>query len=173
MQTAQYAEELLAMPYGPLAFGATTEDIKAMLEVRMDRQQILLSESVTIELTVLEAALTARVCSEGTLIQQLARIEELAGLRALKFAVVPRTARLPVFPLGAFTVYDNDLAVLESLAGEQQISDHESVATFNACFEAVSAKALRGEEAIHLVQAVAREVESHGKSRHSAKDRRD
>ena len=59
----EYAGELLRSTSGPKAWGASEDDITAMVATRMQRQQILYMSGKRIQLVILEAALRTRLVS--------------------------------------------------------------------------------------------------------------
>ena len=71
IQTAEYGRELLRSPSGPPLWGATEDEIGAMLAARMQRQQILYEPGRQIQLLILEAALRVHLVSPGAMTGQL------------------------------------------------------------------------------------------------------
>ncbi|MGH3439609.1 MAG: Scr1 family TA system antitoxin-like transcriptional regulator, partial [Sciscionella sp.] len=86
LQTAGYAREVLALPTGPAAHGATPE---AMAAERIKRQDILYQQGRSARFVLGEAALRTRFGSVDTLVAQLDRLVALAGLVTVDLAVVP------------------------------------------------------------------------------------
>lgn len=155
LQTPGYARELLLLPFGPRTFGATDADVDHMVAARLERQQILYDPTKQIHIVVLESALLARVCSPDTLYEQLTRLVGLCALRSLSIGIVPMTSHLPLIPMGGFIIYDDDLVVLETLSGEEQVSSSEDIAQYSASFVAVSKAAVYGSEATRLLDELA------------------
>ena len=155
LQTKSYAGELLRLPFGPLFFGATDEDIEAMVLARIERQKMLYDHEKRVRAIVLEPALTTRVCSIETIYEQLHRLIDLCTLRSLEFGIVPSQAQLPLIPLGSYTIYDDQTVVLETLSGEQQLSSAEEVTLYSESFNAISEVALWGQNAAHLIRSIA------------------
>lgn len=158
LQTAEYARELLHRPAGPSAFGASEPDIDQMVAVRMQRQQILYRPGRQIQIVVLEAALRSRVCSPTTLAGQLDRLLAVAGLPALEFGVVPFDEDVPVYPLTGFAVFNDDLVVIETVTGEQQLSDPDEVALYEQFFDLLRQAARYGRESAAIVQRALAEL---------------
>ena len=158
LQTTEYTSELLRMPLGPAAFGATEDEIRQMVCARVQRQQVLYDSSKMIRITLHEAALRIRVTQLATQIGQLDRLTLLATLPSLDLRIVPFSVKLPIFPFGGYTVYDSSLVILETLTGEQQLSLPEDVAMYEDAFNLVSSVALRGSDAISLMRDVIREM---------------
>jgi len=154
LQTAQYARELLyawAIDAAQGAIGLNTADVDRMVEARMDRQQILYQPGKQIKQVVLEGALYTRVCSPETLAGQLDRLIALTSLPNVEFGIVPFSAFVPVFPICMWQIYDDELVVIESLAGEQQINDSEQIALYDRFFALLRGAAASGQEAVALI----------------------
>ena len=106
LQTAEYAQEFLHRPCGPLSFGADEETVEQMIAKRMQRQQVLYQHGKQVQVVMLEAALRARVVSVTTLTGQLDRLLAVIGLPALELGIIPFEADVPVYPLSGFRLYD-------------------------------------------------------------------
>ncbi len=117
----------------------------------MDRQQILYQPGKQIQQVVLEGALYTRVCSPETLAGQLDRLIALTSLPNVEFGIVPFSAFVPVFPICMWQIYDDELVVIESLAGEQQINDSEQIALYDRFFALLRGAAASGQEAVALI----------------------
>jgi transcriptional regulator with XRE-family HTH domain len=152
VQTATYAEEMLGLASGPLAFGGDQDEVDRMVAIRMQRQHVLYDPRKQIRLVLLEAALHSRVCAPGTLIGQLDRLIGVIGLPALKLGIVPFETQLPIMPFGDFTIYDQDLVVVEGLVGEQHVSEPEEIALYSRFFELIGSVACYGEDAAAVIQ---------------------
>jgi transcriptional regulator with XRE-family HTH domain len=152
VQTAEYAREMLYQPAGPRAFGADDEDIECMIAARMQRQQVLYQPGKQIQTVVLEAALRSLVCSPATLAGQLDRLLAVSGLRNLEFGVIPFEASVPAYPLAGFAIFDSDLVLVETMTGEQQLSDPEEVALYERAFDLLRDAARTGRDAVTIIR---------------------
>lgn len=167
IQTAAYASELLRLPLGPTVFGANDDDIDQMVAARMERQSILYDPSKSVNIIVLEGALYSRVCETNIQIAQLDRLITLSGLPSLNLGIVPFAARLPIFPLGGFLIYDQDFVVVESLTGEQQLSSQEEVSLYVSLFEGLRDVAVSGAQATAIIQRVIESLREVNNEAHS------
>lgn len=152
VQTAEYARELLHSTSGPGAFGAAEDDIDAMVAARMHRQQMLYRPGKRIEVVILEAALRTRQVSPAAQAGQLDRLMALEGLPSLDLGVIPSSSLVPVIPLSGFVVFDDQLVVIETLAGDLRVNDPAEVARYAGWFDLLSKSAVRGREAAHLIR---------------------
>jgi transcriptional regulator with XRE-family HTH domain len=158
LQTAEYARELVRLPSGPAAFGASEAELEQTVAVRLQRQQALYDPRKTIRVIVLEAALRSRVCSPATLEGQLDRLLAVAGLPALELGIIPFEAEVPVYPLHGFAVFDHDLVLIETMTGEQQLNDPEEVALYDRFFQLLHDAAHRGRKAAAIIQRALAEL---------------
>lgn len=154
LQTSAYARELLALPSGPAAHGADEEDIAEMLSRRMARQQILYEPGKRVDIVIMEAALRSRLCAPETLAGQLDRLASAAtsGLETFELGIIPEKERVPVYPLSGFTIYDDGLVEIETIAGEHQVSTPEDVAAYTKFFALLRDAAATGHDAIAVIQ---------------------
>src|SRR5215468_4692199 len=134
LQTADYAREYLHLPCGPLSFGSDEGAIEQMVAKRMERQHVLYEHGKQVQVVMLEGALRARLVSAPTLAGQLDRLLAISGLSSLELGIIPFEATVPVFPLSGFRLYD-DLVIVESIVGEQQLGDEDDVARYEGYLE--------------------------------------
>ena len=100
---------------------------------------------------MLEGALRARVVSAPTLVGQLDRLLAVIGLSTLDLGVIPFEAAVPVFPLSGFRLYD-DLVIVESIMGEQQLAEADDVAGYEKYLELLRDAASTGTEAAAVIR---------------------
>jgi hypothetical protein len=159
LQTAEYARESLHIPSGPAAFGASEDDIAQMIATRMQRQQALYDPSKQVQIVLLESALRVRLVSTGTLRGQLDRLIAASGLTSLDLRIIPFEVEVPVFPLSGFRIYDDDLVIVESISGEQQMSEPDEVANYARFFELLREAACGSDEAVRIVRRALEHLE--------------
>ena len=136
LQTSEYAREFLHLACGPLSYGQDEDEIDRMVAKRMQRQHVLYQPAKRVQLVMLEGALRARVVSAPTLVGQLDRLLAVIGLPTLDLGIIPFEAAVPVFPLSGFRLYD-DLVIVESIMGEQQLAEADDVARYEKYLELV------------------------------------
>lgn len=151
LQTADYAREFLHLPCGPLSFGAGEDDVDRMVANRLERQQVLYQQGKHVQVIMLEGALRTRVVPVATLAGQLDRLTAIAGLSTLELGIIPFEAAVAVFPLSGFRVYD-DVVIVESIVGEQQLSDEDDLARYEKYLELLRESAVTGREATAVIQ---------------------
>lgn len=151
LQTADYAREFLHLPCGPLSFGADEDDLERMVANRIQRQQVLYRQGDQVQVVLLEGALRTRVVSAGALAGQLDRLAAVTGLSTLELGIIPFEAPVPVFPLSGFRLYD-DLVIVESIVGEQQLAEPDDVARYEKYLELLREAASIGTDAVPIIR---------------------
>jgi transcriptional regulator with XRE-family HTH domain len=154
LQTAQYARELLvawALDAAQGALGIGEADVDPLVAARMQRQQLLYQPGKQVQLVVLEAALYSRVCEPETLAGQLDRLLAVTSLPNVEFGIIPFAARLPVFPICSFMIFDTELVTAETLTGEQQVNEPEQIALYDRFFTLLRDRAAREQDAGAIV----------------------
>jgi transcriptional regulator with XRE-family HTH domain len=151
LQTSEYARESFHLPCGPLSFGAAEETIDQAVANRIQRQQVLYQHGKQVQVVMLEGALRTRIVSAPTLAGQLDRLMAISGLASLELGIVPFEAAVPIFPLSGFRLYD-DLVIVESIVGEQQLAEPDDVARYEKYLELLRAAASTGHEAVLVIQ---------------------
>jgi len=141
----------VALP--PKAYGAGEADIDQMIATRMQRQQVLYDRAKRVEIILLEGALHCRLVSPGALAGQLDRLTAICGLPSLALGIIPLDAPVPVFPLSGFRLYD-DLVIVESIAGEQQLADRAEIARYEKFLALLRDAARYGAEAVAVITRV-------------------
>jgi transcriptional regulator with XRE-family HTH domain len=161
LQTFGYALETLHLPSGPTSWGASEDEIELAARTRVERQQqILYDKSKRTRVVLLEAVLHTRLCAPATMYGQLDRLLSLDGLPSLELGIIPFSVLVPVFPLSGFIVYDDHLVIVETLTGEQQLSDHAEVSRYIAWLDLLRSAAVSGAEARPLIRRALDELGS-------------
>ncbi len=161
LQTADYAREILSVASGPRAWGSDDADVEEKISVRLRRQEVLYGRGKLVQVVLSEAALRVLVTSPETMAGQLDKLLAVSVLPAVELGVIGFTRRLPAYSIGGFRVYDDDLIVVESLAGEREFSvevEAAEVATFLGAFDALRAAGVTGDEARQLITAAAADL---------------
>jgi transcriptional regulator with XRE-family HTH domain len=154
LQTYGYAHEVLRLPSGPGSWGESAEDIERAARTRVElQQQILYDTSKRIRVVLHEAALRIRYGPADTMLGQLDRLLSLTGLPSLELGIIPFKTAVPVLGLSGFIVYDDQLVIVETLTGEQQLSDQAEVSRYMSWFDLLRKAAVSGRDAAAIIQA--------------------
>jgi transcriptional regulator with XRE-family HTH domain len=151
LQTPAYAREIMHLPCGPLSFGEVEDGIDRMIATRMQRQNALYDPGKQVQVVLLEQALRSRVASVTSLAGQLDRLIGFSGLPALELGIIPFEAPVRVYPLSGFRLYD-DIVIIESIVGEQQLGEPEEVARYEHYLELLRETASTGPDAVKIIQ---------------------
>jgi transcriptional regulator with XRE-family HTH domain len=152
LQTRDYARELLSMPCGSVAqFGSDEPDVEGTVAERELRQEFLYSQDKQVDVIMLEAALRTVMVPVPVLAAQLIRLIDLVSLPTAEIGIIPFAGPLPVWPISGFRLYD-DLVVVESQVGEQQLSAPEEIARYGKYLEWLRDAALTGEAAVPVIR---------------------
>ena len=163
LQTYGYAHDVLRLASGPRSWGETDDDIERAARTRVELQQkILYDNAKRIRVVVHEAALRIRYGPGETMAAQLDRLLSLAGLPSLELGVIPFDAVAPVLGLSGFIVYDDHLVIVETLTGEQQLSDQAEVSRYAGWFGLLCEAAVTGDDARALITSAASALRTAG-----------
>jgi transcriptional regulator with XRE-family HTH domain len=155
LQTAEYTRELVNLPAGLRTWGAGAAEIEAMIDARLRRQEILTSSGRQIQFVISEAALRILVVTPETLVGQLDKLLSVIRLPAVELGVIGLGQRVPAYTIGGFRVYDDDLIVTESIAGEREFTrkaEPEAVAAYLEAFGELRQAAVAGANAEALIR---------------------
>lgn len=155
LRTIGYAAEYLRLPLGPMAFGQDEAGIDAMVNAQMQRQNILYEPGRLFKIVILEAALHTRLVSSAAMAGQLDRLATVAlgNVPSLDFRIVPANEPVPVFPLSGFVLFDDHLVSIETLTGEERISDPDQVKTYQQAFDLLHSAGVGGRAALGLIRS--------------------
>jgi transcriptional regulator with XRE-family HTH domain len=151
LQTADYAREVLSVSSGPRAWGSDDAEVEDKIAGRLRRQEILYGRDRRVQVVLSEAALRVLVTTPETMAGQLDKLLAVSRLPAVELGVIGFGQRIPAYSIGGFRVYDDDLIVVESISGEDEITDPAKVAVYLGAFDALRQAAVTGDEARRLI----------------------
>jgi len=160
VQTPAYARELLSIPGGAILTGATATSIEALVTERVKRQELLYQPGRHIQVILGEAALWTHFGTLDTLRGQLDRLIVLSGLASIELSVLPVAQPSPIMPLAGFSIHDNDTVFVETLTGEQRLTDPGEVAAYTKMFELLRDATAAGPDAVALIQRIVTHLSS-------------
>lgn len=147
LQTPEYARASLASLPG--------DHTRALMR-RFERQSILYDTSKNFTFLLTEQALRWPLCSKGEMSVQLERIAALSELPNVRIGVLPLdSATAPEGPLSTFTIYDQNLATVETFTGALLIRSTQDVALYVETFGLFEEHALFGSAAQDFVRQAA------------------
>jgi hypothetical protein len=162
VQTQAYATRLVTLANPHL----TREEVSKLVQVRLRRQQILLSDAddATRLLAVVDEAAVQRAASTGTPAEaraQLSHLREVSLRRNVSIRILPLRAGLHPGVFGMFTVFqfsddiDRDVVGLEMRSGDRYLEEQSSVLDYLRLFDSVTHRALDNAESRELLTRLA------------------
>lgn len=160
LQTPAYIQGMAAGDKFLVEDGILPEDVSRIIAAKVRRQSILYEPGRRIVHLVGEAALRTRIgrMTVDTLQAQLAHLAEMATLPGHEFGVIPFAVASPVNPGSGFGMYDHDLVVVETVAGDIRLTDPAVVARFAYWIDQLLDVALTGEDAAAFCRQIANEL---------------
>lgn len=157
LQTAAFMREMADGEEFLAENGITPETIGPLIAAKVRRQAILYEGGRQVVHVIGEAVLRTRVgkVTPETMRGQLEHLAETATMPGHELGIVPFAVASPVAPVSSFVLYDNDLAVVETLAGRLQISEPDTIARYARWLELLRKAALTGPEAAGICRRVA------------------
>jgi hypothetical protein len=151
LQTPVYARELLSVIS---TFHGTPDDVEDAVAARMSRNWMVRSGNHRFAAVVEEAVLRQQVGSGDVQAAQLAYLAEAAELPTVSLGVIPfSVSGRPVWPLEAFTVFDDERVYVELLSAQVTVTAPSEIVLYLRAFEKLSALAVHGDEARALITA--------------------
>ncbi|GLW04670.1 DUF5753 domain-containing protein [Streptomyces lavendulae] len=152
-QTAAYAEGMLR---SITDFQGTPDDVTEAVAARLARSRFLYEGDHRFVVVMEEWVLRSRIGTVEAMAGQLAHLRRLMALPSVSVGIIPLGVPRTVWPLEAFYLYDDNRVIVETLTAEMDVRQPREVADYARAFGALSRVAVRGEEALALVEAAAR-----------------
>lgn len=150
LQSPGYASALLS---SIAAFRGIPDDTQDAVAARMNRNRMLSDGNHRFALLVEEEVLRHRIGDPDVMAGQLAYLLEVAGLPAVTLGVIPFTAERPVWPLEAFTIFDDERVLVELLSAQVTVTAPSEILLYARAFDRLSGLAVYGPEAAALITA--------------------
>lgn len=145
LQTPGYATALLS---SITAFHGTPDDVAEAVSVRMQRRRLVESGNHRFFAVLEEAVLRQVIGDAGVMAGQLRYLAEVAALPSVSLGVIPfGAAGRPVWPLEAFTVFDDSRVHVELLSAQVTVTVPSEIVLYVRAFEKLSGIAVYGDEA--------------------------
>ena len=148
LQTPGYASALLS---SIAAFREVPDDTEQAAAARRNRNRILADGNRRFSLLIEEGVLRHRIAAPDVMAAQLAHLAEAAGLPAVALGVVPFTAERPMWPLEAFTVFDDERVIIELLSAQVTVTTPSEITLYVRAFERLGRLAVYGAGALDLI----------------------
>jgi hypothetical protein len=152
LQTPAYAAAVITA-YG--RFHHTTTDIDAAAAARVKRSRILHKRGRRFAFLIEEPVLHSRLVDQDTVTEQLAHLEETAGLPQVSLGIVPARAPRPLWPTESFTVYDDAQVGIELLSARVTLTAPGEISLYERAFADLATHAVHGPAALALIRRAA------------------
>lgn len=151
LQTRAYATALLSEI---ARFSGTPDDSASAAEARLERSQIIRRPGRQFLILIEEGVLRRQIGGSDVMAEQLGYLLQAATLPSVVLGIVPARAAA-MWPLEAFTIFDNEQVAVELLTAAVTITTPSEVAQYLAAHEALTAASAHGPGALRLIaQAV-------------------
>src|SRR6267154_1049440 len=117
-------------------------DLEAAIGARLARQVILYERERRFEFLITESALLSRFCDPEIVLQQLDGLREFLSLRNVSVGLLPNAAVLPRIPQNSFTIYDNNLVVMETFSGGISVRDERDIQGYHEYYQTMQSAAI-------------------------------
>jgi transcriptional regulator with XRE-family HTH domain len=150
LQVPGYASVLLS---SIAAFREIPDDTGQAVTARMNRNRILSDGNRRFTLLVEEGVLRHRIGDRDVMAAQLGYLLAAMEFPAVTLGVVPFTAQRPMWPLEAFTVFDDERVLIELLSAQVTVTSPSEITLYVRAFEQFGRLAAYGAGARALIGA--------------------
>lgn len=149
LQTPDYARRVLEISAN-LA-GAPPNDLDEAVSLRIQRQQILYEHRQSVHIVVTEGSLLHPLVSASTMREQIDRLVSATTLPSVSMGVIPAHRMLAVAPTHGFYIFDDHLAMTETISAELAITDPTEIELYLLRFRILAEAALYRDDARALL----------------------
>lgn len=150
VQTPEYAHALLS---SISVFHGTPDDVADAVAARMNRNRVLRDGNRWFALLVEETVLRYRIGPPEVMVAQLGYLLDAAALPRVSLGVIPSVAPRPVWPLEAFTMFDDGRVHVETLTAQITVTAPSEVVLYAKAFDQLARLAVYGQDAAALIAA--------------------
>jgi transcriptional regulator with XRE-family HTH domain len=151
LQTPEYATALLSAVG---AFHGTPDDVTDAVAIRMQRKRLVQSGNQRFAAVLEEAVLRQVVGDAQVMNGQLGYLLEATAYPAVSLGVIPFAATgRPVWPLEAFTVFDDARVYIELLSAQVTVTTPSEIVLYARAFEKLAELAVYGDDARARISA--------------------
>ncbi|GAA2504829.1 DUF5753 domain-containing protein [Streptomyces gobitricini] len=146
LQTPAFATALMEQI---TRFQGTPDDVAA----RVARSRFLYEGGHLYVVLLEESVLRYRTADPDAMRGQLRHLLAVMPLASVSLGIIPFTAQRTVWPLEAFYVHDDTMAVVETLTAEIKVTQPREVADYAKAFAGLASMAVYGDAARALIRA--------------------
>ncbi|MFD4756417.1 helix-turn-helix domain-containing protein [Streptomyces sp. NPDC058426] len=149
-QTPGFATALMSQI---TAFQGTPDDVSEAVAARVARSRFLYEGHHRYVVLMEESVLRFRTAGPDTMRGQLRHLLAVMPLASVSLGIIPFTAQRTVWPLEAFYLHDDELAVVETLTAEIKVTQPRELADYAKAFTHLADMAVYGDAARTLITA--------------------
>ncbi|MEU2578667.1 helix-turn-helix transcriptional regulator [Streptomyces anulatus] len=150
LQTPAFATALMNQI---TVFQGTPNDVAEAVAARVARSRFLYEGGHRYVVLLEESVLRFRTADPEAMRGQLRHLLAVMPLASLSLGIIPFTAQRTVWPLEAFYVHDDTMAVVETLTAEIKVTQPRELADYARAFAGLAEMAVYGDAARTLIRA--------------------
>ncbi|MCX5434821.1 helix-turn-helix domain-containing protein (plasmid) [Streptomyces sp. NBC_00257] len=150
LQTPAFATALMQQI---TTFQGTPDDVAEAVAARVARSRFLYEGGHRYVVLMEESVLRYQTAGLEAMRGQLRHLLAVMPLASLSLGIIPFTAKRTVWPLEAFYVHDDAMAVVETLTAEIKVTQPREIADYAKAFAGLAEMAVYGDAARELIRA--------------------
>jgi transcriptional regulator with XRE-family HTH domain len=150
LQTPAFATALMQQI---TRFQGTPDDVAEAVAARVARSRFLYEGGHRYVVLMEESVLRFRTADPEAMRGQLLHLIAVMPLASVSLGIIPFTAQRTMWPLEAFYVHDDTMAVVETLTAEIKVTQPREVADYAKAFAGLAEMAVYGDAARALIRA--------------------
>ncbi len=150
LQTPAFATALMQQI---TRFQGTPDDVAEAVAARVARSRFLYEGGHRYVVLMEESVLRFRTADPDAMRGQLRHLLTVMPLASVSLGIIPFTAQRTVWPLEAFYVHDDTMAVVETLTAEIKVTQPRELADYLKAFTGLAEMAVYGDDARALIRA--------------------
>ncbi|WP_406225735.1 helix-turn-helix transcriptional regulator [Streptomyces albidoflavus] len=135
------------------AFQGTPNDVCEAVAARIARSRFLYQGGHRYVVLMEEAVLRFRTADPDAMRGQLRHLLAVMPLASVSLGIIPFTVQRMMWPLEAFYLHDDDVAVVETLTAEIKVKQPRELADYTKAFASLAEMAVYGDDARALIKA--------------------
>ncbi|AJC53951.1 helix-turn-helix transcriptional regulator [Streptomyces sp. 769] len=150
IQTADYSADIFNQV---ISLYGTPDDADAAVAKRLERQQHLYAGDKVFNVLLAEQALHTNFGGPEVMKGQLDRLLAVMRLPRLSLGIIPRDARMHVWPGNSFSIFDDKVVHVETYSAEMTVTQPNEIEIYFKVFELLRQSAVYGGEVRELIRA--------------------
>ncbi|MEV7679465.1 helix-turn-helix transcriptional regulator [Streptomyces sp. NPDC088341] len=149
LQTAEYSAEVFKQVVQ--LYEIVNDDSDEAVAKRLERQQYLYTGNRIFNVLLAEQALYTTFGGPDVMKAQLDRLLAVMRLPRISLGLIPRDARLTVWPGNSFSMFDDKLVLVETYSAELSVTQPKEIELYARAFELLKQSAVYGQPARALI----------------------